>query len=184
MYIFHSDKTASQFQSSLERAGYEIKNQLIWNKPAGGMGMGDYRSKHEPFFYCYIKGDKPEFYGNRTNTTVWDLHKTDEQLLKILESERKAEASGQRSIWSIARDNVNSYVHPTQKPTALIEYAIKNSSKEGDVVLDLFGGSGSTLIACENLGREARICELDPKYVDVILTRWEDYTGNTAVKMN
>jgi DNA modification methylase len=184
MYVFHSDKTATQFQLSLERCGFEIKNQLIWNKPGMVLGMGDYRSKHEPFFYTYLKGSRPEFYGDRTNATVWDLHKTDEELLKILKSERKAEENGKRSIWSISRDNVNTYVHPTQKPATLVLYAINNSSQPNDTVIDLFGGSGSTLIACEMANRQARICELDPKYVDVTIERWEAFTGEKAIKIN
>ena len=84
-------------------------------------------------------------------------------------------------MWKIGRDQQSSYVHPTQKPVALPEEAINNSSKGQDIVVDLFGGSGSTLIACEKTGREARLMELDPKYVDVIVRRWQEFTGKTAV---
>lgn len=83
-------------------------------------------------------------------------------------------------MWKIGRDQQSSYVHPTQKPVALPEEAINNSSKGQDIVVDLFGGSGSTLIACEKTGREARLMELDPKYVDVIVKRWQEFTGNQA----
>jgi DNA modification methylase len=86
----------------------------------------------------------------------------------------------QSDIWSMSRGATSKYVHPTQKPVELISMALQNSSKNGDVILDLFGGSGSTLIACEKLSRKARVMELDAKYVDVIIKRWEDYTGKKA----
>jgi DNA modification methylase len=81
----------------------------------------------------------------------------------------------------MSRGATSEYVHPTQKPVELIERALKNSSKGGDLVLDVFGGSGSTLIACEKTGRRARLMDLDPKYVDVIVKRWQDYTGRKAI---
>ena len=87
----------------------------------------------------------------------------------------------QSDVWQIARDKTAGYVHPTQKPVALVEKALKNSSKNGDTIIDCFGGSGTTLIAAEKNGRVARIMELDPKYVDVIVKRWEDFTGKKAV---
>lgn len=91
---------------------------------------------------------------------------------------------GESDIWAMSRGSTGEYVHPTQKPVELIERALNNSSKAGDVVIDSFGGSGSTLIACEKTGREARLMELDPKYCDVIIKRWEDYTGETAVLLD
>ena len=91
---------------------------------------------------------------------------------------------GEADIWAMSRGATSEYVHPTQKPVELIERALNNSSKGGDVVIDSFGGSGSTLIACEKTGREARLMELDPKYCDVIIKRWEDYTGETAVLLD
>lgn len=87
----------------------------------------------------------------------------------------------QSDVWQIGRDKTSGYVHPTQKPVALIEKALQNSSKKGDTIIDCFGGSGTTLIAAEKNGRVARIMELDPKYVDVIVKRWEDFTGKKAV---
>lgn len=83
-------------------------------------------------------------------------------------------------VWYMSRGATGKYVHPTQKPVELIERALKNSSKRGDVVHDCFGGSGSTLIACEKTGRHSRLMELDPKYVDVIVKRWQEFTGKTA----
>ena len=86
----------------------------------------------------------------------------------------------QSDVWYMSRGATSKYVHPTQKPVELIERALNNSSKGGDVVLDLFGGSGSTLIAAEKIGRKACLMELDPKYCDVIVKRWEEFTGKTA----
>ena len=86
----------------------------------------------------------------------------------------------QSDVWYMSRGSTSAYVHPTQKPVELIERALNNSSKCGDTILDLFGGSGSTLIACEKTGRESRLMELDPKYCDVIVKRWQEFTGKTA----
>lgn len=90
----------------------------------------------------------------------------------------------QSDVWELSRGNTSSYVHPTQKPVELIEKAIKNSSKMEDIVIDCFGGSGSTLIACEKTKRKCYMMELDPKYIDVIIQRWEKFTGNKAKKIN
>lgn len=87
---------------------------------------------------------------------------------------------GQSDVWNMSRGSTREYVHPTQKPVELIERALSNSSKAGDVVVDCFGGSGSTLIACEKTARDCRMMELDPKYCDVIIKRWQDFTGETA----
>ncbi len=86
-------------------------------------------------------------------------------------------------VWTLSRGHTGDYVHPTQKPVGLLERAIRNSSRAGDLVLDVFGGSGSTLIACERLGRVARLVELDPKYCDAIVRRWEKYTGREAARL-
>lgn len=87
----------------------------------------------------------------------------------------------QSNVWSMGREATTHYVHPTQKPVQLIEKALRNSSRKGDIVLDVFGGSGSTLIACERRGRAARLVELDPRYVDVIVRRWQEFAGGPAV---
>ena len=183
MYVFHSSSSQAQFEYALEKAGFDLKNQLIWNKPAAALGWGDYRWKHEPFFYCAVKGQKVQFYGNRKHSTVWDFQKTDAQLFAWAQKMKRAEEQGKTTVWSMARDRVGEYVHPTQKPVELIVYALRNSSKSGDLVLDLFMGSGSTLIAAEKSERSCFGLELDPKYVDVIIKRWEDYTGEKAEKI-
>jgi DNA modification methylase len=132
-------------------AGFKIQSQLIWNKGRLTLGRADYHWQHEVCWYGFkTKEPGHHWCGDRKQTTVWDQ----------------------------ARDH--NYDHPTQKPVELIERALNNSSKGGDVVLDLFGGSGSTLIACQKNGRKARLMELDPKYCDVIVKRWEEYTGEKA----
>lgn len=126
-------------------------NQVIWFK--GGGGIGDL---------------KKTFSSDYETALVWH---------------RGAELTGKRigSVWKVEKDAAGSYVHPTQKPVALPEEAIDKTTRKGDVILDLFGGSGSTLIACEKINRQARLMELDEKYVDVIINRWQDFTGKEAV---
>ena len=126
-------------------------NQVIWFK--GGGGIGDL---------------KKTFSSDYETALVWH---------------RGAELTGKRigSVWKVGKDGATEYLHPTQKPVALAEEAIDKTTKAGYRVLDLFGGSGSTLIACEKTGRKAYLMELDPKYVDVIIKRWQDFTGKQAV---
>lgn len=180
LYVFHSSSSQALFEYAIEKAGMDIKNQLIWNKPAAALGWGDYRWKHEPFFYCSVKGQKVQFYGDRKHSTVWDFQKTDAQLFAWAQKMKRAEEQGKTTVWSMARDKVGEYVHPTQKPVELVVHALRNSSKSGDLVVDLFLGSGSTLIAAEKTERSCFGLELDPKYIDVVIKRWEDYTGKTA----
>lgn len=181
-YVFHSSSTQHQFQEAIEKAGWTVKNQIIWNKPMAALGWGDYRWKHEPFFYCG-KGETT-FYGDRTHSTVIDMPLDDHKALSWLKQQKEAEKKGYSTIWSMKRENTQGYLHPTQKPVELITYALRNNSKEGDIVLDLFGGSGATLIAAEKLGREAYLNELDPKYVDVIVQRYVDYVDNPKIILN
>jgi DNA modification methylase len=184
VYVFHASRTQSQFEKALNKNGYEIKNQLIWNKPMSALGWGNYRWKHEPFFYAGKKDKQIVFYGDRTHSTVWDFQKTEQQLLNWARKQKKAEAEGKTTVWSMKRDNVQEYVHPTQKPVELISYAFFNSTKGEDIVMDLFLGSGSTLIASEKTGRICYGMELDPKYIDVIVERYCEYTGNRNIIKN
>lgn len=133
---------------------HDLTNMIIWDK--GGGGIGDL--KH-------------------TFSTDYEV---------ILCSNNGREIIGKRigSVWSIPKDSVNEYAHPTQKPVKLSEFAIRNTTERGGTVLDLFGGSGSTLIACEQLGRRCCMMELSPRYCDVIIKRWEQFTGKKAVALN
>ena len=182
LYIFHSDKTQDAFMSALDTAGFRVKNQLIWNKPSAGMGMGEYRRKHEPFFYCTVKDQNANFYGDRTNNTIWDFEPTEEQLAMWASKVKRLEREGKTTIWSMQREATQDYVHPTQKPVELILRAIHNSSKAGDIITDFFLGSFSTLIACEKSNRTCIGLELDPRYVDIGCQRFLDFTGIEPIR--
>lgn len=178
IYVFHSSSTQNQFERALRSSWFEIKNQLIWNKPSAALGWWDYRWKHEPFFYCTQKWKSANFYWDRTHWTVISTleWKTEKQLLNILKRAKEAEKEGKTTIWSMRRANVGDYVHPTQKPVELIEYALNNSSKPYQNIVDLFWGSWSTLIACEKKKRKSFIMELEPYFVQTILKRFYDIT--------
>jgi DNA modification methylase len=155
IYVCHPD-SASAPKIAFEKTfaeQFKKSSTIIWMKQSAGMGWQDYRAQHEPILYGWKEGKGSHFNaGDRTKT----------------------------SVWKIGRDAQSSYVHPTQKPVCLPEEAIMNSSKGSDCVVDLFGGSGSTLIACEKTGRVSRNMELDPKYCDVIVKRWQEFTGKAA----
>lgn len=119
------------------------------------LGRQDYQWKHEPCFYGWKKGATHYFINNRSFTTIMDFKKPQRNDL-----------------------------HPTMKPVELIAFQINNSSRENEIVLDLFGGSGTTLIACEQTNRQCRMMEYDPKYVDVIIKRWETFAGKKAIKIS
>jgi DNA modification methylase len=178
-YVFHSSSTQAQFQDAIEATGWKVKSQIIWNKPMAALGWGDYRWKHEPMYYC--GRESTQFYGDRTHSSVWDLHDNEEALIKWAKRELKHAKEGKSTVWSMKRDSVAGYVHPTQKPVELITYALTNSSKQDDIVVDLFGGSGSTLIACEKAQRVCHTMELDEKFVDVIIQRYVEYVENNNI---
>ena len=184
MYVFHSTSTQAQFEKHIAESGFVIKNQLIWNKPMAALGWGDYRWKHEPFFYAGVAGQSTQFYGDRTHSTVLDFQKSEADLIRWAKKMKKVEAEGKSSIWTMKREKVGEYVHPTQKPVELITYALVNSSKADDLVADLFLGSGATLIACEKANRTCYGMELDPKYADVIVQRYCDYIQGDEITKN
>jgi DNA modification methylase len=182
LYTCYASRTHREFEDALNAAGFEVRNQIIWVKKVASMGWGDYRWKHEPILYCHKKGDaKLNFYGDRKQYTEWDQEMSDEELLKMVKANIVKEEAGDSTVWRLHREM--KYDHPTQKPIKLVTIAIRNSSKRGDVVMDLFGGSGSTLIAADQVNRTAWLMELDPKYVDVIIKRWEKLTGEKAKKL-
>lgn len=150
-YIWYVSSEAANFNNAANNAGLSVREELIWEKNNLVMGRQDYQWKHEPCLYGWVEGGSHSWYSDRKQTTVMHFDKP------------------QRAD-----------LHPTMKPVALFDYQIKNSTKSGDVVLDLFGGSGTTIMACEQDGRNACVMEYDPKYVDVIIKRWEDFTGEKA----
>ena len=151
-YVCHASSCQREFQNALEVAGFEVRCQIIWAKNTFAWGFGRYKFQHEPIFYCHVAGETDVWYGDKTQSTLWQ--------------ENKPTANR---------------VHPTMKPVELVERALRNSSKAGDIISDFFGGSGSTLIACEKTGRISRLLELDPKYVDVIVNRWQKFAGKSAI---
>lgn len=138
---------------ALEASGIHVQSHLIWVKNCIVLGQADYQWRHEPCWYGWTPGKNHYWDGGRALSTVWEF----------------------------AKDPNQSYEHPMQKPVALSEFAIKNSAPKAAIVLDLFGGSGSTLVGCEKSGRKARLMEFEPKYVDVIVKRWQKFTGKAAV---
>jgi site-specific DNA-methyltransferase (adenine-specific) len=181
-YIFHNWKNQDIFREELETCGINIETQIIWNKPFGGIGGKDYRATHELIFYC--GQNKPVFYGGDDKWSVLDFQKTEKELWNWAKKQKWAEKQGKKTIWSMSKELKDNYVHPTQKPVELISHALFNSSKADDIVLDSFLGSGSTLIACEKTNRICYGIEIDPHYCDVIIKRWENYTGQKAEKVS
>lgn len=154
-YIWYASSESINFLKALKDASSNFRQILIWNKNNMVLGRQDYQAKYEPCIYGWKEGAPHNWYSDRKQTTVLDFNKP----LRSLE-------------------------HPTMKPVDLFKYLIENSSKVGDKVLDLFGGSGTTLIACEELNRECYMMEYEPKYVEVIIKRWENLTGEKAIKIN
>lgn len=149
------------------------------------LGHSDYHWTYEPCIYGCHPEQNCQWYGDRAQKTLWDLNPSEIAKMKKEEMQTLLERLyADKDVWEIKRDPVTEYVHPTQKPVALSAKALHNSSQPGNIVLDLFGGSGSTLIGCEQLGRKARLMEFDPHYCDVILQRWENLTNKKAVLLN
>lgn len=154
-YIWHADSKAGIFRIACQMTGWEVRQVLIWVKNSMVLGRQDYQWKHEPCLYGWKEGAGHLWASDRKQTT-------------ILEFDRPT----------------RNKEHPTMKPIPLFDYQIKNNTKGGDTVLDLFGGSGTTIMACEQNGRNAYMMEYDPRYVDVIINRWEEFTGKKAVLLN
>ena len=152
-YVCMSSSELHTLQKAWIDAGGKWSTFIIWAKNTFTLGRSDYQRQYEPILYGWKQGVDHFWCGDRDQSDIWNYNKP----------------------------RVND-LHPTMKPVELVERAIKNSSKSRDIVLDLFGGSGTTLIACEKTGRQARLMELDPKFVDVIVKRWEEYTGLQAVR--
>ena len=150
-YIWHADSEGYNFRGACHDAGWQVRQCLIWKKQTMVMGRQDYHWKHEPCLYGWKGGAGHLWATDRKQTTVLEFDRPS----------RNAE-------------------HPTMKPVELFEYQMLNNTKGGDQVLDSFAGSGTTAIACEKHGRFARLMELDPKYCDVIIKRWQDFTGQEA----
>ena len=145
-YIFHADSEGYNFRGACHDVGLRVRQCLVWLKNSLVLGRQDYQWIHEPCLYGWKEGAGHEWYGDRSQTTVMEFDKP-----------KKND------------------VHPTMKPVEMLVYLLRNSSERGNIVLDTFGGSGSTLIACEQTGRVCKTMELDPKYCDVIRKRWAEF---------
>ena len=154
-YIWHAILKTSAFESACQMAGWEVRQVLIWVKNTMVIGRQDYQWKHESCLYGWKDGARHLWASDRKQTTILNFDRP-----------------------------TKNKEHPTMKPVKLFDYQIQNNTKGGDIVLDLFGGSGTTIVACEQNGRCARVMELDPRYVDVIIDRWEKLTGEKAVLLN
>jgi DNA modification methylase len=152
VYICMSSSELHTLQVAFKEAGGHWSTFVIWAKDRFTLGRSDYQRQYEPILYGWPERAKRHWCGDRN----------------------------QGDVWQITRQHKND-LHPTMKPVSLVERALRNSSQRGDLVLDPFGGSGTTLIAAEATGRKAALLELDPKYVDVILRRWQEFTGREAV---
>jgi site-specific DNA-methyltransferase (adenine-specific) len=155
IYVWHASSEIINFGKAMVDAGWLLKQQLIWVKNSMVMGRQDYQWKHEPCLYGWLKGDSHKWYSDRKQTTVINFDRPN----------RNAE-------------------HPTMKPIGLFGYQIENSSKVNDIVIDAFGGSGTTMIACHQLKRKARVIEFDPKYCDVIVNRMIALDPSIEIKLN
>lgn len=182
-YICHAETTGLEFRKAVINSGLLLKQCLIWVKNSLVLGRQDYQWIHEPILYGWKPGAAHKWYGGFNKTTVIEdrpnLRKMKkEELIKFAEELLE----GKHHTTVIREDKpTKSVEHPTMKPVKLVGYLINNSSKIGDKVLDIFGGSGSTLIAAEQLDRACYIMELEPAYCDVIVQRWENFTGQKAV---
>jgi DNA modification methylase len=151
-YIWHADSEGYNFRGAAKDAGWQVRQCLVWKKSSLVMGRQDYHWQHEPCLYGWKEGAAHLWATDRKQTTILEFNKPS----------RNGE-------------------HPTMKPVELFEYQMLNNTKGADLVLDSFGGSGTTIIAAEKHGRYGRLMELDPKYCDVIIKRWQDFTGKQAV---
>jgi site-specific DNA-methyltransferase (adenine-specific) len=155
IYVWHASSEIINFAKAFVDSGWLLKQQLIWVKSSMVMGRQDYQWKHEPCLYGWLKGDSHKWYSDRKQTTVIEWDKP-----------------------------MRNGEHPTMKPIGLFSYQIENSSKKGDIVIDAFGGSGTTMVACEQLKRKARVIEYDPKYCQVIIDRMKKLDPSLVIKKN
>ncbi len=156
-YVWHASAFTDVVMDGLRRANFDIKQQIIWNKNVHALSRSDYHWKHEPCWYAVKKSGERNWKGGRTQMTVWDVP-------------------------SVASDKNDKTAHPTQKPVELFIRSVSHHTNPGEYVYDPFAGSGTLMVACEKTKRRALMMELDPKYCDVIIQRYENYSGKQAVR--
>jgi len=196
IYVAHADTEGLNFRAAFREAGFKLSGCLIWRKDSLVLGRSDYQWQHEPILYGWKPGSKHRWYGGRKQTTVQSLGdgspfvQGEDGRWQVRIGDQVLVVSGEAEVVELVPSIMHeqkpkrSADHPTMKPTALIERHLKNNARSGDLVLDPFGGSGSTLIAADRLGMSARLVELDPRFVDVIVRRWQHYSGRQAVGLD
>lgn len=185
-YIWHADTKGWEFRTALFNAGFQLRQTIMWVKSSLILGRNDYQWKHEPCLYGWKDGAPHYFTEDRAQSTVIEDAAIDyrkckkDELLRIV-----LEMTADTIPTTVIRENkpTKNDIHPTMKPVKLMARLVRNSTKTGQLVLDLFGGSGSTLVACEQIDRTCYMMEFDPKYCDAILARYEKLTGQEAQKI-
>lgn len=192
IYVAHADTEGLNFRAAFAEAGFRISGCLIWAKDSLVLGRSDYQWQHEPILYGWKPGAAHRWFGGRKQTTLIEVGgsvftENEDGTVTVKIGSESIIISGQNLSATAVEPTLircekpkRSAEHPTMKPVQLISKMLLNSSRAGDIVLDLFGGSGSTLIACEMHGRQARLIELDALFVDLIVRRWQDFTGRVA----
>jgi len=181
IYVFHASRNQIIFEKALNDAGFKVKQQLIWHKHHI-LGHSHYHWCHEPMFYCSRIKEDPVFYGDRIDKTT--LNKLDIETMseqEVRDFLKKIQEGS--TVWNFKKDGSKDYIHPNQKPIGIAKRAIINSSKPGEIILEPFAGSGSTLIACEKIKRRCFAVEYDPNFLSLIIERWENETGKKAEKI-
>lgn len=193
IYVAHADTEGLNFRTAFRDAGFKLSGCLIWRKDSLVLGRSDYQWQHEPILYGWKPGAAHRWFGGRKQTTVTEYSADNSVFTQRIDG-RYEISLGDRVLLVDGSAQVEELIpsvilqakpkrsegHPTMKPVALVERMLRNNAKKGNTVLDVCGGSGSTLMACESLGMRARLSELAPGYVDVIVKRWQDYTGKSA----
>lgn len=186
-YVWYASNQSKNLLEAAERSDMEVRQVIVWNKSVFALGRQDYQWKHELCLYGWKDGAAHYFTEDRTLSTVWDwpegFDPEKAKKAELVEFVKRAKEALEPDVWDCDKPSA-SRLHPTMKPIPLMARAIANSTKRGETVLDPFGGSGSTLIACEQMGRRCVTVELDPHYADVIIDRWESYTGEKAVRLD
>lgn len=192
IYVAHADTEGQAFRSAFSEAGFKLAGCLVWVKPSLVLGRSDYQWRHEPILYGWKPGAAHTWFGGRAQTTVFEdetapVRVQEDGTLHIDVGDETLVIEGEGiSIRSVAGSIIRhekparNGEHPTMKPVGLVQRMLENSCAPGGVVLDPFSGSGSTLIACEMTGRRGRAVELDPRFCDVIVRRWQELTGSDA----
>lgn len=193
LYVAHADTEGYNFRGAAIDAGFKLSGCLIWCKNSLVLGRSDWQWRHEPVLYLWKPGARHFWYGGRKRTTIIEygdgnpFQRLDDGRWSINVGGKTLVVSGDAEVEEhpgsvIYHDKPSrSELHPTTKPVPLWMKFIEPSSRPGDLVIDPFSGSGTTLIACEMSGRRARVCDLDPKFADVAVRRWEMFTGRRAV---